>query len=82
MISSFEVRTYSTTTLGKAQGCQLFGPNQEPKARSDYVLAQPSTLHASRRPVSLRSSLSTAGAMHGRLVRFEVAEQRGLIWIG
>src|SRR5580693_1438181 len=54
MISSFEVRTYSTTTLGRAQGCQLYGPNQEPKARSDYVLAQPSTLHASRRPVSLR----------------------------
>ena len=24
----------------------------------------------------------TAGAMHGRLVRFEVAEQRGLFWNG
>src|SRR3984893_19018569 len=54
MISSFEVRTYSTTTLGTAQGCQLYGPNQESKARSDYVIAQPSMLHASRRPVSLR----------------------------
>src|ERR1700730_2549610 len=60
MISSFEVRTYSTTTLGKAQGCQLFEPNQEPKARSDYVLAQPSTLHASRP----RFALVAAGACH------------------
>src|ERR1700730_16103529 len=40
MISSFEVRTYSTTTPGTAQDCQLYGPNQEPKARCDYALAQ------------------------------------------
>ena len=40
IISSFEVRTYSTTTPGTAQDCQLYGPNQEPKARSDYALAQ------------------------------------------
>src|SRR5664279_1716720 len=39
MISSFEFRTYSATTPGKAQSCQLYGPNQEPKARSDFVLA-------------------------------------------
>src|ERR1700704_2197087 len=60
MISSFKVRTYSTTTLGKAQGCQLYGPNQEPKARSDYVLVQPSTLPANRR----RVAFVAVGACH------------------